>query len=86
LALALVFSLGMDGALPRFLEVVMMLSTVFAMFFAPLAWIVFVLIRDFRLSPKTHLFQIGIFVLGWILTVPLFALLESQHLPGWFLD
>ena len=86
LALTLVFSLRMDGALPHLLEVVMMLSYVFAMFFAPLAWVVFVLIRDFRLSPRTHLLQIGVFVVGWILTVPLFALLESQHLPGWFLD
>jgi hypothetical protein len=76
----------MDGALPRFLEAVMMLSYVVAMFFAPLAWLVFVLIPGFRLSPRVHLHQIGVFVLGWILTVPLIALLESQHLPGWFLD
>ena len=76
----------MDGALPKLLEGLMMLSFVFAMFFAPLAWIVFVLIREFRLSTKAHLIQVGLFVFGWVLTVPLFALLESQHLPGWFLD
>lgn len=76
----------MDGALPHLLEGMMMLIGVVAMFFAPLAWIVFILIGDFRVSPNTQRLQIGVFVLGWILTVPLFALLESQHLPGWFLD
>ena len=76
----------MDGELPRLLMILAMLSDVFAMFFAPLAWIMFVLFRDFRLSPGTHVLQIGVFVLGWILTIPLSALLESQHLPGWFLD
>ena len=76
----------MDGALPRFLEAVMMLSFVFAMFAAPLAWIAFVMSRDFRLSTETHVLQVLVFVICWILTVPLLALLESQHLPGWFLD
>ncbi len=76
----------MDGVLPHLLEAMVMLTSVIAMFLAPLAWIVFILIRDFRLPPKTHLLQIGIFVVGWILTVPLLALMESQHLPGWCLD
>ncbi|HYG22827.1 MAG TPA: hypothetical protein VEH04_08600 [Verrucomicrobiae bacterium] len=76
----------MDGTLPRLLEALMMLSCVFAMFFAPLAWIMLVLILELRLSPRTHLFQVGVFLLGWILTFSLFAILERQHLPGWFLD
>lgn len=76
----------MDGALPRFLEAVMMLSFAFAMFVAPLAWTAFVMSREFRLAIETHVLQVLVFIICWILTIPAVALLESHHLPGWFLD
>ena len=76
----------MDGALPRFLEAVMLLSCAFAMFVAPLTWLVFVLIPEFRLSVETHVLQVLAYVLCWILTGLSIALLESQPSPGWLLD
>jgi hypothetical protein len=65
---------------------VLLLSALVALYVAPPTWIVFVLIRSFRLPFATHLLQVGVFIAGWILSVPLFALLERQHLPDWFLD
>lgn len=80
------FSLGMDGALPRFVEMLMEFSYAFAMLLAPLAWLVLVSIRKFRLSREELVLQVVVFVVSWVLTLPLIAILESQNTPGWFLD
>lgn len=76
----------MDGALPRCLEMLMEFSYAFAMLFAPLAWLVLVSIRKCRLSREEHVLQVVVFVVCWVLTLPLIAILESQNTPGWFLD
>jgi hypothetical protein len=86
-SLALLMTLGLRSDLIIGLhEGAVLLFTLVVLYLAPLIWVVLLCIRRFRLSPAVHLAQIGVYMIGWLLTFGAGIWLEYQDLPGWFLD
>jgi hypothetical protein len=75
---------GSDAVI-RFHETLIYLLILAAMV-APVLWVGFLFMRDIRLPWKTHLLQVLVFALGWLPEALAIVFMESQNLPGWFLD